>query len=227
MTRTDDDIRDDVIAALRDDVRVDASDVRVDVLGGVVHLEGSVASFVEKRTATKIAHQVKGVLDIVNALRVVPRTRHSDSEIADAVRAALARDVWVHEDRIRVQVFEGMVELTGTVDGYVEKAAAERVARSVRGVVDVVNAIVISPAMPRPDQEIADDVRTELARNTRIDPSQIAVEVTDGIVTLRGSTATIGQKWLAEEVARWTAGVRDVVNELSVAPSDASADRAA
>ncbi len=216
VARTDMDISADVANALRTDARVDASDVRVEVVDGVVHLHGCVPSFVEKRVATKIAHQVKGVIDIRNELKVVPLNRHTDAEIAEAVKAALDRDVWVVESKIRVQVVEGVVEISGTVDSYVEKSYAERDARSVRGVVDVVNLIVIDPTVVREDREIAEDVRTGLIRNIRIDPSQIAIDVNDGVVYLRGSVTTIGQRWLAEDVAWWTSGVRDLVNELKV-----------
>lgn len=218
VARTDLDVKQDVVDALTSDIRIDATSVNVDVVAGVVYLRGTVPSFYEKRTATEIANRIKGVLDVVNELRVTPVTPRSDSDITADVRAALTRDVWVDERKIVVNTVTGVVYLSGTVDSYTEKSYAEGDAWSVPGVVDVVNNIVIAPAHKPTDQEIAQEVRSGLVRNIRIDPTQISVDVVSGVVYLRGAVATAEQRWLADEVAWWTAGVRDVVNELRVSP---------
>ena len=218
ITRADVDVSRDVVDALTSDIRVDAGNIDVDVIGGVVYLRGSVPSYYEKRIATEIANRIKGVVDVVNELRVAPVTPRTDADIQADVRAALARDVWVDENKIAVYVSGGVVYLSGTVDSYTEKSYAESDAWSVSGVIDVVNNIVIRPVPTRGDEEIADEVRTDLARNIRIDPTKISVDVRNGVVYLRGTVATIEQKWLADEVAWWTAGVRDVMNELQVVP---------
>jgi len=218
VARTDLDVKRDVTDALTSDIRVDAQNVDVDVVGGVVYLRGSVPSYYEKRVATEIANRIKGVVDVINELRVAPVTPRTDLDIAADVRAALTRDVWVDESKISVDVTNGVVYLAGTVDSYTEKSYAESDAWSVPGVIDVVNNIVIRPTPARSDEEIAAEVRADLARNIRIDPSKMTVEVRNGVVYLRGVVRTIEQKWLADEVAWWTAGVRDVVNELQVVP---------
>ncbi|HEY8476937.1 MAG TPA: BON domain-containing protein [Chloroflexota bacterium] len=218
VTRSSTDIQHDVIDALTADIRVDASNIDVDVVGGVVYLRGTVPTYYEKRVATEIVNRIKGVVDVVNELRVAPVTPRSDAAIAADVRAALERDAWVDADKITVTVTNGVVYLSGTVDSYTEKSYAESDAWSVEGVVDVVNNITIVPRPTRSDAEIATDVRADLVRNIRIDPSRISVEVVNGVVYLRGSVSTIGQKWLASDVAWWTPGVKDVVNELQVVP---------
>jgi osmotically-inducible protein OsmY len=73
---------------------------------------------------------------------------------------------------------------------------------------------------PSGDDEIAREVRTDLDENLELAPDAITVEVRGGTVTLRGTVGNLEQKWLADEIAWWTAGVRDVVNELQVASSD-------
>ena len=217
--RSDQDTRQDVVDALTCDIRVDASNLDVEVVNGVVYLRGTVPSYFEKRTATEIVNRIKGVVDVVNELRVVPVTPRTDQEITDDVRAALVRDVWVDERKITVNTINGVVYLAGTVDSYTEKSYAEGDAWSVPGVIDVINNIVIAPSPTRTDDEIAQEVRNDLARNIRIDPSRMSVNVVNGTVTLRGTVSTVEQKWLAEEVAWWTAGVRDVLNELQVVPA--------
>jgi osmotically-inducible protein OsmY len=69
----------------------------------------------------------------------------------------------------------------------------------------------------RSDAEIGREVRTDLALNVRPSAGQLAVEVRDGTVYLRGVARSLEEKQLAEEISWWTAGVRDVVNELRVA----------
>jgi len=218
VVRSDLDIQQDVVDALTTDIRIDSTNVSVDVVGGVVYLRGTVPSFHEKRIATEIANRIKGVVDVVNELRVAPITLRTDQEITDDVRAALTRDVWVDERKIDVSTVGGVVYLSGNVDSYTEKSYAESDAWSVQGVVDVVNNIVITPVPARTDAQIAQDVRAELVRNIRIDPSKVTVEVVNGVVYLRGSVTTTEQRWLASDVAWWTPGVRDVVNELKVVP---------
>ncbi|MBI2942462.1 MAG: BON domain-containing protein [Chloroflexi bacterium] len=218
-TRADADIRQDVLEALTCDIRVDASNVDAEVVGGVVHLRGTVPSYFEKRTAADIVNRIKGVVDVVNELRVQPVTPRRDEDITIDVRAALKRDVWVDEDKVEVKTVGGVVYLSGTVESYTEKSYAEADAWSVVGVIDVVNNIVIAPKPTRTDEEIAAEVRNDLARNIRIDPTRIQVSVMNGTVYLRGTVSTIEQKWLADEVAWWTAGVRNVVNELQVQPA--------
>jgi osmotically-inducible protein OsmY len=216
VSRTDLEVRCDVSDALASDIRVDAQHLDVQVAAGIVHLRGSVPSYYEKRIATEITNRIKGVADVVNELRVSPLAPRADQEILADVRAALRRDVWVDEGKIDVNVTVGAVRLGGTVESYTEKSYAETDAWSVPGVTEVLNEVNIRPAEIRRDDEVAAQVRGDLQRNIRIDPAQIQVDVSGGVVTLRGTVLTVEQKWLADEVAWWTAGVRDVVNDLRV-----------
>jgi osmotically-inducible protein OsmY len=65
--------------------------------------------------------------------------------------------------------------------------------------------------------QIQDDVRAQIAGDPRIAyPAVIAVEVVDGIATLRGTVGSFGQRHAAVADARRTAGVDDVENWLQV-----------
>ena len=64
-----------VCERLTDDDVVDASEVEVHVGGGEVTLTGRVGSRREKRRAEDIAWSVRGVRDVMNALRVSDRDR--------------------------------------------------------------------------------------------------------------------------------------------------------
>jgi len=67
--RSDERIREDVYDRLNDHPNLDSSDIRVNVSGGEVTLEGTVHSRREKRLAEDIAEGVSGVTDVQNRLR--------------------------------------------------------------------------------------------------------------------------------------------------------------
>ncbi len=213
---SDQEILSDVQDALTWDVRVNAASIDVDVVGGVVTLSGTVDTYTQKLDASQIASRIKGVADVINNLVVRPTIIRSDQEIQDDIYAALRRDVLVDEINIMARVANGIVVLSGSVPTMAEKNAAESDAWLTPGVTDVINNIVVTPAVERMDQDIQEDVVASLARDTRIDMRNINIGVTDAIVYLRGTVSDYTQKWIASDIAWWTPGVRDVINELIV-----------
>ncbi len=214
--RSDAEVRHDITEALESDARVDSSRISVDVVEGVVILRGVVSTDFEKRVAEDVARRIKGARDVANELHVVSAHLRSDDQIAADVRAALSHDVWVDDRRVSVDVREGVVYLSGVVDAYAAKPHAESDAWGVDGVVDVVDGISVKNNRSRADDEIKREVIDDLERNLRLAPDSVVVEVQRGTVYLRGTVQNVEQKWLAEEIAWWTAGVRDVVNQLTV-----------
>src|SRR5690348_16372802 len=81
----------------------------------------------------------------------------SDVDLQREVLAELNWDPSVNANKIGVSVKNGVVTLTGHVDSYVEKYAAERAAKRVHGVRAVAN--VLDVKLPnenrRTDQDIA------------------------------------------------------------------------
>jgi len=216
--RSDAEVRQEAVETLTRDVRVDASHVEVHVANGVVTLRGFVGTSFERRVAEDIVRRVKGVRDLRNELQIAPRSTRSDAEIAADVRSALDRYPGFEAHRIAVRVQNGVVTLNGVVGSYAERANAEAAAWQSTGIVDVVNNLAIEPAMTRIDSEIANEVLIDLAHNLDLTRQKIQVEVQGGVVYLRGTVSSLDQKWQADEIAWWTTGVRDVINELTVEP---------
>lgn len=73
-------------------------------------------------------------------------TQVSDSSITASVKAKLAADGDVAAHNVDVNTEEGIVYLLGRVDTESERSKAERLARSVDGVHDVVNHLKVGPA---------------------------------------------------------------------------------
>jgi osmotically-inducible protein OsmY len=68
----------------------------------------------------------------------------------------------------------------------------------------------------RSDSDIRRDVEDELRWDPRIDPTDIAVGVNSGVVTLAGFVRSHSERRLAETAAKRVAGVLGVANDLEV-----------
>lgn len=71
--RKDERILEDICEKLTVDDRVDASEITVEVVGGIVTLSGTVGSRYEKRISEDIVDTVAGVIDVNNVLTCLPR----------------------------------------------------------------------------------------------------------------------------------------------------------
>ena len=189
--------------------------VDVAVKNGVVTLTGSTANLRGKRRAKRIAESIKGVLSVVNTLKVKPHIR-SDEDLKKDVEEALAQDHAVRTYEITVDTKGGIVTLRGTVDSFMAKTLVERVASRVRGVAEIQNTLTIKYSEDRFDKRIAGDIESRLSWDMRVDAELVDVEVSNGKVTLKGLVGSAAEKELAYAKA-WVAGVRSVdTDELKV-----------
>ena len=86
----------------------------------------------------------------------------TDLGTRDAVLSQLAWDSQVDGSAIGVTAQHGAVTLTGFIDSYAGKLAAERAANRVRGVRAVANDIQVRLRLERTDPEIAADAASAL-----------------------------------------------------------------
>jgi osmotically-inducible protein OsmY len=133
------------------------------------------------------------------------------------VTQQLEWDPAVDASAIGVAARDGAVTLTGYVNSYAEKLAAERAAKRVHGVRAVANDIEVRLTVGRTDADIAADVAIGLRIRSSI-PQSVQAAVHHGHVTLTGTVAWLYQKTLAEKTAGRIAGVRHVVNRIAVLP---------
>jgi osmotically-inducible protein OsmY len=147
---------------------------------------------------------------------VEPRT---DEEIQREVLEELKWDPRLQPNEIGVIVKDGVVTLTGTVDDYIRKWAAERAALRVRGVRAVANDVEVRllPADERSDADIAAAATRALEWNTSV-PDSVTISVSHGEVTLRGEVEWQFQRQEAERTVSRITGVRGVINLITVKP---------
>ena len=183
---------------------------------GVVTLTGHVSNYMQKHAAEKAAARVKGVKGVVEELKVnlLSGMVRSDENIANAALDRLAWDVSVPADAIKVKVESGWVTLTGKVDWHYEQQAAERMVRSLHGVMGVFNETTIKP---RPDAtNISNNIDRALHRSW-FDPKTITVTATGGKVKLTGSVDTPSDRFVAGATAWGAPGATQVENDLVIA----------
>lgn len=123
--------------------------IDVDTQDGVVTLFGSVHAEVDKRDASRQAMMVSGVTDVRNELQVVSQRAEKqvekrDAEIRDALEARLDERGGLGDDDIDVAVANGVVRLTGSVDGSADHMAALSLARTTQGVRSVVDDLQVT-----------------------------------------------------------------------------------
>jgi len=121
---------------------------------------------------------------------------------------------------VQTSVNDGVVTLQGTVDDYKAKLDAQKQAKKAGHVREVQNQIVVAgPVVP--DTQLSEKLSKEL-RYDRVGYGNVfnvlTVGVKDGVVTLGGEVRTPVDRDSAFAVVENTKGVKDVVNDVKVAP---------
>ena len=152
-------------------------------------------------------------------MAVITETR-TDTQIQSDVLAELKWDARVLPNEIGVAVKEGVVTLTGWVDSYTKKWAAEEAAHRVRGVKAVANDIEVrlSFSSERTDADIAAAAVRAIEWDAFLPADKIDVTVSKGWVTLKGTVDWQYQKDDAGRVVRRLTGVTGVTNSITVRP---------
>ncbi|MGX7670117.1 BON domain-containing protein [Plantactinospora sp. DSM 117369] len=145
----------------------------------------------------------------------------SDTDIQRDVLAELAWDARVRASEVGVSVSSGIVTLTGWVDSYAKKWAAERIAHRIRGNRAVANDIEVRlpGTAERTDTDIATAASRALEWDAFVPVDRIQVTAANGWLTLRGEVERGYQKRAAERAVRRLTGVRGVTNLIAVAPA--------
>ena len=141
-----------------------------------------------------------------------------DQRLRDSVMHQLSADPQVDASLVGVSAQEGVVTLSGYVDSYVEKLAAERSCRRVYGVRAVANELEVRLAAERIDPEIAKAALEALKNHVDV-PLGIAVTVRNGHVTLSGVVEWMYQKAAAERAVKYQRGVKGIFNQITLKPA--------
>lgn len=143
-------------------------------------------------------------------------------ETLNKIRDQLLMDSRIDAKKIVVEVDNGTVHLSGTVDSLAALSAAEMAARSIESVKQVDNRIKIRYPGDRPvitDEMIAENVLNAIRMDRNIRSELIEISVDQGVVALYGSVDSYWSKVRSEEIISNLSGVVQIINDLAVVPT--------
>jgi osmotically-inducible protein OsmY len=145
----------------------------------------------------------------------------TDAELQQHVMDELKWEPTIHAAEIGVAVKDGVVTLSGNVDSYGKKWAADRAAKRVFGVKAVTEEIKVTLAgsYKRDDKDIAQSATKVLDWNLWVPNDRVKVMVQDGRITLSGDVDWYFQKERAEDAVRHLIGVLGVINSITIKPA--------
>jgi len=222
--RADHAMREEIIQRLTYDVWVNSDSIDVVVQDGTVTLSGTDPSSDQKSRALHLSW-VHGITAVHgNQLNVewssnTPLRRSgliipSDETIHQAIHDALSYDPRVAKSDMVVEVSEGLVTLTGTVETLYAKQAVEEDARNTVGIHRVVNHLKVRSHVDFSDKDIASRVNATFSRDPFLHQENIQVDVHNGTIFLRGHVNSRYQQARATTLAYGVRGAVNVINTL-------------
>jgi osmotically-inducible protein OsmY len=214
---------------------------------GALLIEGEVDRVAAKKRAMVALAGLPEVRSIVDRLHVRPAAEMGDAEIRAHLRESFAGEPTFREfalrevvreefepyrlfhepvagprppqgGRIEIEVFDGVVTLSGSVPGLTARRLAGVLAWWVPGARDVVNGIAVEPEEEDGPTRLEEGVRTALEKDPYIDASQVRVGVRERVVHLTGLLPSPEQREMAERDAWYVLGVNDVIDDIEVRP---------
>ena len=143
-----------------------------------------------------------------------------DTHLQLSVLAELEWEPSVTAAHIGVAANAGVITLTGHVESYAQKYAAEAAARRVKGVLAVAEKLEVQVPFERKrgDDEIAAAIVDRLAWDVSVPRDAVQVRVEEGWVTLTGEADWHYERKAAEQDVRRLHGVVGVSNQISLKP---------
>jgi hyperosmotically inducible periplasmic protein len=206
-------------AVLNGKVSASASD-------GVVTLTGTVQERDQKALAEDTVSNLPGVVSVVDKIKVESEpSEHSDAWIAMKIRGELLVHANVSATATKVDVSNGVVLLTGTVDNSAQKDLTEAYVKGIEGVRSITNDLVVkdnsneatsTTGEKMDDASITSQVKYELLTHSSTSAIKTKVTTTDGVVMISGDASSDAEKDLVSKFASSIRGVKSVDNEMVV-----------
>ena len=142
-----------------------------------------------------------------------------DKRIESAAKNSYVFITYLKGDDIRIQSQDGVVTLTGTVSEEAHLSLAADTVADLPGVKSVDNRLELKGDIPEKNSDawIHLKIKTMLMLHRNLDGAHTEVEVKEGRVILRGQVGTQAEKDLTTEYVKDVEGVKEVVNEMTLA----------
>jgi hyperosmotically inducible periplasmic protein len=208
-------------AVLSDNVKASADN-------GVVTITGTVQDRDQRALAEDTVRNLPGVVTVIDDVKVQSEpAEHSDAWIAMKIRGELLVHANVSATSTKVDVNNGVVLLTGTVDNPAQKDLTEAYVKDVKGVSSVTNDLVVKdPSSVSPsasetidDASITSQVKFALLSHSSTSAIKTKVTTREGVVMVSGDANSDAEKDLVTKLSSSIRGVKSVDNEMVVRPN--------
>ncbi len=218
-------------AALDSDPGTHLLAVVITVKDSIATLTGVVPSCGAKLLAGDVVRSVAGLTDVDDKIAVDTKEAQTDADLKQEISELLKYSVQLDQVQLDVDVKNGVAVLNGAVATDFQRSTAETLALQV-GAKDVdLRGVHIDWKLDnselrttRYQQATDDQIREAVTRALKYDPRVLSfaptVEVDHGVVTLSGQVSNLAAQRAAERAARFTVGVRRVVDHINVEWSD-------
>jgi hyperosmotically inducible protein len=201
------------------------NEVSVKSNDGAVTLTGTVQDRDDKALAADTVANLPGVVSVDNQIVVksdIPE--HSDAWIAMKIRGELLVKANVSATSTKVDVKNGVVTLSGTVQSLAQKDLTEAYAKDIDNVKTVRNELVVLPPASgdstigedMDDASITSQVKFALLSHRSTSALSTKVITENAVVSITGIAGTSAEKDLVTKLAQDTRGVKSVVNDMTV-----------
>jgi hyperosmotically inducible periplasmic protein len=152
-----------------------------------------------------------------------PAARYDDQILQDVNKYLQSKKEF---QGVRAAVEDQIVTLEGSVNVYIDRVNLEKKVRKVKNVDGIRNHVQVQSNVPD------DQLRQTLADRLRYDRvgygiafNVLTLDVKDGVVTLGGTVRDYPSKDSAVAIAETTPGVKDIVDNIDVAPTSTFDDQ--
>ena len=200
---------------------------------GAVTLKGTVSEISHRALAEDTVEGLPGVKSVDNQLKVkgeIP-AEHSDGWLSTKVKTTLLFHRNVRATKTDVKVADGIVTLTGEASSLAQKELTTEYAKDVEGVKEVKNDMTVAKTPEQPtetigekidDASITAQVKSSLLTHRSTSALKTKVETTEGVVTVSGIAKNAAEKSLVTKLVNDIHGVKDVINNMTIAVPVAS-----
>ena len=221
---SDDELLEGARAALAAEPRAARHSIGARIAHGVITLLGRVDTLAEERAALEAAEKVKGLREVVSALKVgqieptdEPVAIVDDATLLGEVMAAVADagvTIYANESDVR----DGIAHLRGLVEDHRAMRQSLLAAEGVPGLQGVRNELALraAPSSRKEDEALVGRVVRALRRDGRVSPAQILPVAYDGTVVLSGQVDSIEDHDAAVSVAAGVPGVQRVLDNIII-----------
>jgi osmotically-inducible protein OsmY len=216
----DKELKKNVSDRLREDRRLDASEILVNVKHGKVILKGSTETYQSSAFAQEDVAGVAGVKKIVNRIEVLlPEKIAPPTD--EAIRARIRATLLLESDIVPVDfvlaVADGVVFIDGFVETLKEKRRIGKIAARERGVLEVRNNLTVVPGQHKGDGEITERIHAALKSVEPGNIKNVSFRVERGVTTLTGKVIGLESRHRLNDAVASVLGVLDVRDYLDVA----------